>query len=71
MINTDIETENYQTIDKSTPSNNEAITEIPKLEPMIEYTKPFYYCKQHPKVQNINHEEIKNHIQYSKEHRST
>jgi minichromosome maintenance replisome factor len=67
-----IETENYKTMDKNTSANNnETITEILKSEPMIGYTKPFYYCKEHPKVQNINHEEVKNHIQYSKEHQST
>jgi hypothetical protein len=72
MSDAPIETENYKAMDNSTSSNNdEAIAGILKSEPKIGYIKPFYYCNEHPKVQNINHEEIKNHIQYSKEHQST
>jgi hypothetical protein len=38
------------------------------MDHLIAYREPFYYCKHHPKVQNIHREEIKHHIQYSKEH---
>lgn len=40
------------------------------VDHLIIYKKPFYYCKQHPNVQNIHLEEIEHHIQYSKEHHS-
>ena len=36
----------------------------------IGHSHPFYYCKEHPKFQNINYEEIKRHIQYSKVHQT-
>jgi len=39
-------------------------------DPKIGYKEPLFYCKEHPKVQNINYEEIKHHMQYSKEHLS-
>ena len=46
------------------------IKENPSLETdhLIGFKKPFYYCKQHPDVQNIHREEIEHHIKYSKEH---
>ncbi len=66
------ESENDKAVDKSTPSNNDyTITEILKSEPMIGYTKPFYHCKEHPRVQYIDHKEIKNHIKYSREHQQS
>jgi hypothetical protein len=34
----------------------------------IGFREPLYYCKQHPRVQNIHLEEIEHHMQYSKEH---
>ena len=37
-------------------------------DPLIGYADPLYYCRQHPHVQNIHQEEIKHHIQYSREH---
>jgi hypothetical protein len=36
--------------------------------PMIVKKDSLYYCKEHPKFQNINIEEIENHLRYSKEH---
>jgi hypothetical protein len=66
------ESENDKAVDKSTPYNNDdTITEILKSEPKIGYTKPFYHCKKHPRVQYIDHEEIKNHIKYSREHQQS
>jgi hypothetical protein len=38
------------------------------IDRMIGFREPFWYCKQHPNVQNIHREEIEHHIQYSKEH---
>ena len=38
------------------------------MDQMIGFREPFWYCKQHPHVQNIHREEIEHHIQYSKEH---
>jgi replicative DNA helicase Mcm len=40
-----------------------------KIGLLIGYRDPFHYCKQHLHVQNINKEEIKHHILYSKDHR--
>ena len=66
------ESEIDKAADKITPSNNDnKITEILKSEPMIGYTKPFYHCKEHPRVQYIDHKEIKNHIKYSREHQQS
>jgi hypothetical protein len=46
------------------------VKETEGLEPdqMIGFREPFWYCKQHPHVQNIHREEIEHHIQYSTEH---
>jgi hypothetical protein len=41
---------------------------IISTNPMVGYREPFYFCKQHPNVKNIHPEEIKHHLQYSKEH---
>ena len=49
--------------------DKEEIEEILKSEPRMGYKEPFYYCKECPRVQNINHEEIKNHLLYSKVHK--
>ncbi len=52
-------------------SNNDDdnnIAEILKSEPMIGYKKPFFYCKAHPKVENIYYEEIKDHLKLSRVH---
>jgi hypothetical protein len=38
------------------------------VDHLIIYKEPFYYCKYHPKVQNIHRDEIEHHIQYSKDH---
>ena len=43
-------------------------TEGSDIESMIGFREPFWYCKQHPPVQNIHREEIEHHIQYSTEH---
>ncbi len=50
-------------------TNNNDVEEILKSEPMIGYKEPLFHCKEHPKVQNINYEEIKHHLQHSKDHR--
>src|SRR3954452_2491626 len=34
------------------------VSEVLKLNPLIGYKKPLYYCKECPKVQNIYHESI-------------
>ncbi|WP_415311075.1 hypothetical protein [Candidatus Nitrosocosmicus sp. FF01] len=36
----------------------------------IGFKYPFYYCKQHPSVENIHSEEIKRHLELSKDHQS-
>jgi hypothetical protein len=36
--------------------------------PMIKKQGRFYYCRQHPKIQNIYLEVIEDHLKYSKEH---
>jgi hypothetical protein len=51
-------------------NNDRVIAEILKSEPRMGYREPFYYCKECLKVQNINHEEIKNHLLFSKVHKS-
>jgi hypothetical protein len=59
--------------DKRTDQNiivDDNVFEVLKLNPMIGYKKPFFYCKECPKVQNINREEIERHILYSKDHQS-
>jgi hypothetical protein len=38
------------------------------VDHLIIYKEPFYYCIQHPHVQNIHREEIEHHIQFSREH---
>jgi hypothetical protein len=35
---------------------------------MMGFREPYWYCKQHPHVQNIHQEEIEHHIQYTREH---
>lgn len=50
--------------------DNSEIEENLKLEPKIGYREPYYYCKECPKVQNINPEETENHFLYSKAHKS-
>ncbi len=35
---------------------------------MIRKKGQFYYCKLHPKFQNVNIEELESHLQYSKEY---
>ena len=47
---------------------DDKVSEILKLNPTIGYKKPFYYCKECPKVQNIHYESILHHIQYSTAH---
>ncbi len=56
------------------PENNADTREAPSstvVAEMIGYTEPFFYCKQHPKVQNIHKEEIERHILYSTEHQAS
>jgi len=47
---------------------DDKVSEVLKLNPLIGYKKPLYYCKECPKVQNIYYESILHHIQYSKAH---
>lgn len=47
---------------------NQKIDELLSSQPNIGYKNPFYYCKQHPKVQNIHFDEIKRHLELSKDH---
>ena len=49
--------------------DNIEIEKILKSEPRMGYKELLYYCKECPKVQNINHEEIKNHLLYSNAHK--
>lgn len=58
-------------MEKEDDINNSKIEEILKSEPRMGYKEPFYYCKECPKIQNINPEEIKNHLLYSKVHKLT
>jgi len=37
---------------------------------LIGYRAPFYYCKEHPKVENIYRETIEHHILYAAVHKS-
>ena len=39
-----------------------------RLNPEIGKKGSLYYCKEHPKIENINLEEIENHLRHSKEH---
>ena len=39
-----------------------------KTDSLIGFREPFYYCKEHPKVENIYRETIEQHILYSKDH---
>ena len=60
-------TKNYNGVENNMTKNenalnNSEIEEILKSEPRMGYKEPFYYCKECPKVQNINHEEIKDHF---------
>jgi hypothetical protein len=36
---------------------------------LIGYREPFYYSKEHPKVENIHREAIEQHILYSTSHK--
>lgn len=63
--------ENKRMLEKEDCLNKSVIAEILKSEPMMRYKEPFFYCKECPKVQFVNHEEIKNHLIYSKVHKST
>ncbi len=47
---------------------DERLTESIKPHPLIGYREPFYYCKEHPKIQNINYESILLHLMHSKDH---
>jgi hypothetical protein len=40
-----------------------------KTDSLIGYRAPFYYCKEHPKVENIYKETIEQHILYSIVHK--
>ena len=40
------------------------------IDPRIRFNHPFYYCKEHPKVQNIHLESISHHLEFSKDHKS-
>lgn len=67
-------TKNYEGLQNNMIKNENALNnseiEVLKSEPVIGFREPFYYCKECPKVQNINHKEIKNHLLYSKVHKS-
>ncbi|HXT84308.1 MAG TPA: hypothetical protein VN704_08260 [Verrucomicrobiae bacterium] len=45
--------------------------ETPNENNLIGFKEPFYYCVEHPKVQNTRIEEIGGHLKYSKEHSQT
>ncbi|WP_458746022.1 bifunctional DNA primase/polymerase [Candidatus Nitrosocosmicus sp. T] len=47
---------------------NNNVDTLLRTEHRIGYHYPFYYCKQHPKVQNIHFEEIKRHLELSRDH---
>ncbi len=42
--------------------NTDLEKEVIPEDQLIDYKKPFYYCKQHPKIQNIYKETIEHHI---------
>lgn len=56
-----ISTEEGKDIDhtKETPSSN--------MDELIGYKVPFYYCKEHPKFENIHKEEVIDHLHHHKE----
>jgi hypothetical protein len=39
------------------------------IDHRIGHNRPFYHCKEHPKVQNINWDSIIHHILYSTNHK--
>ena len=45
--------------------------ELDQLELTIGYKHPFYYCKQHPQIENIHYDEIVDHIQRSYLHKTS
>jgi hypothetical protein len=47
----------YQ-LDNHHANHNEIVSENLKLHPLIGYREPFYYSKDHPKVQNIHFQEV-------------
>ena len=59
--------EDNETIDHKV-YDNERLTEDLKPHPLIGYREPFYYCKEHFKVENINYESILLHLMHSKDH---
>ncbi len=38
------------------------------MNELIGYKAPFYYCKEHPKFENIHLVEVETHLLHSKEH---
>ena len=45
-------------------------TSRPNMNDLIGFRAPFYYCREHPDVENTHKEEIERHILYSKVHKS-
>ncbi|MGN6346421.1 MAG: hypothetical protein ACTHKC_10400 [Candidatus Nitrosocosmicus sp.] len=57
-------------IDTYTSSLSNQCINCPKLsDPRIGHKHPFYYCKEHPKFQNINLEVIERHLILTKDHK--
>jgi len=66
----------YIVEDNDKESNNRSDSTISKncnchisADPRIGHNHPFYFCKDHPKVQNIHSETIEYHLLYQVDHR--
>lgn len=46
----------------SSNRNNTCINCLIPSDPRIKHNHPFYYCKEHPQVQNIHLEVIESHL---------
>jgi len=68
--NTVLET-NYMTYLDSRKTNTKIDPSTLENDPDIGYKYPFYFCKEHPKIQNIHYQEIVDHQRLSCLHKKT
>jgi hypothetical protein len=50
-------------------NTNTIATSNSYMDNLIRYREPLYYCKEHPKFQNINLELIEHHLLYHTDHK--